>query len=432
MVDHFIQNQKKKANGFNITQCLRMFGVSASGYYSWKGRQDDLNGKQSEKIIYRNDLKQKMQSIIVARNGVIPGKRTFRIELFRRYGLTINTKTIAVLMKEMNIKAFRPHRDAYKHQASHNHICAAPENKVNQEFFIGPRKVILTDITYLYYGSARKTFYLCIFRDAYTRQNLGWSIDTRMNVALVTDAYNDMLNKHGSEFSRSSVFVHSDQGSQYLSTSFKQLLADDEFIQSVSARGNSQDNAPMESFFSRLKTDILDLVARCLNFKAAKTLVSGYLEAYNDTHYQYELAGLTPNEFFSYATTGIYPLDNYFGVPAKDMMSLEHLKYLRGNYADDEARKRREAVRKLKRKIDPKHIVLQDQALLRKRIHKWEKNKSCAEIQIEHLKSILQKTETALAFISSTSADIYEHLHEPLMWRNYSQLSYVFEMNELF
>lgn len=45
------------------------------------------------------------------------------------------------------------------------------------------------------------------------------------------------------------VYIHSDQGSQYLSTSFQELLNDDDFIQSMSARGNSYDNAPIESFF---------------------------------------------------------------------------------------------------------------------------------------------------------------------------------------
>ena len=239
MVDAFISRQKQKENGYNICQCLRMFGVSKSGYYAFTGRKEDRSGKQAQKKAERDAIKEKIRQIILLRNGVIPGKRTFRTELFRRYNLTVNTKRIAALMKEMNVVAQRPHKDAYKHQASHNHVCAAPQNIVNQNFFIGPRKVILTDITYLYYGSTRAVFYLCVFRDAFTRENLGWDIRRDMKVKLIRNAYDQMINKHGNEFKESGVYIHSDQGSQYLSTTFTQLLEEDGFVQSVSARGNS-------------------------------------------------------------------------------------------------------------------------------------------------------------------------------------------------
>lgn len=60
-----------------------------------------------------------------------------------------------------------------------------------------------------------------------------------------------------------------------------------------------------------MKTAIMDMVALCRNYDSAYQLVDGYLKAYNSEHYQYDLAGPTPNEFYQYATTGIYPLDNY-------------------------------------------------------------------------------------------------------------------------
>jgi len=436
MVDSFLEKQKRKENGYTATQCFKMFGVSDSGYYAWKARQLDKDGKQAAKRRERNDIKEKMRQVVIARNGVIPGKRTFRAELFRRYGLTVNVKRIASLMKEMHLVAQRPHKDAYKHQASHNHVCAAPANEVDQDFFIGPRRVILTDITYLYYGPYRDTFYLCVFRDAYTRENLGWDIGLHMTVDLVKNAYERMLEEHGDELNRNaSVYIHSDQGSQYLSTTFKELLADDGFIQSVSARGNSQDNAPMESFFGRLKAAILDMVARCRTFEDAKTLVSAYIKAYNTEHYQYDLAALTPAEFYQYATSGVYPLESYFGVPASAMMTGGDLEKVRRRYADDEAKKRRESAarkREGRRLIDPLRIIRRDQNLLDKLIRKWEESKETAIIQIEHLKEIMSKVRNALGFIVGLPAEKYEELKDPLVWRNYEQLGYVFEMNELF
>ncbi|MBP3278026.1 MAG: IS3 family transposase [Butyrivibrio sp.] len=439
MVDSFINKQKASNGGYNTSQCLRMFGVSDSGYYAWKGRKEDILGKQAEKKAERDAIKELMRRIIIARNGVVPGKRTFRVELFRRFGKTVNTKKIAALMAEMNIQAQMPHKDAYKHQASHNHVCAAPANTVNQNFFIGPRRVILSDITYLYYGEYRTPFYLCVFRDAYTRENLGWSIRKYMSLRLVEEAYREMMQSHGDELEdvmkADEVYVHHDQGSQYLATSFTEMLHDDGFIQSVSARGNSQDNAPMESFFGRLKTAILDMVAMCRDYSSARQLVDGYLKAYNSEHYQYDLAGLTPEEFYHYATTGVYPLDNYFGVPASVMMTGGDLKKVRRRYADEEAAARRETSRKKreeKRLVDPEKVIIRDQRILKAVIDKWKDKETTASNQIAKMQSVLEKAKSALEFIRTLTEEKLVELREPLAWRRYTELSYVFLMNELF
>jgi transposase InsO family protein len=381
------------------------------------------------------EVMEKMRQIVIARSGVVPGKRTFRTELFRRYNLVVNVKRIARLMKRMKLVAKKPQKDAYKHQATHDHVCASPANEVAREFFIGPRKVILTDITYLYYGRDRSLFYLCVFRDAYTRENLGWHAGNRMDVGLVRAAYDKMMVNHGKELKKSHVFVHHDQGSQYLSTDFRQLLSDDGFIQSVSARGNSQDNAPMESFFGRMKTDMMDLIARCNSQETAIRLVYGYLEAYNGQFFQYELSGLTPTEFYDYATTGVYPLDNYFGVPAELMMAVDDLKNVRRTYADEEARKRREASdseRTLKRMIDPKDIISRDKLLLNRLIGKCERTKNKAVQQQEHLKTVLEQAKAAMEYVSGLAQEKLDELRDPLVWKNYEQLNYVFAMTDLF
>lgn len=234
--------------------------------------------------------------LIIHKFGFVPGKRTFHTALWREYSLNVSVKHCQKLMKKMNLVAARPLKDAYKHQATHNHECAAPANLVQQNFYIGPRKVILTDITYLYYGPNRTTAYLCVFKDAYTREILGHAFHTKMDTDLVKAAYDDMMEHHKDELKKSQVYIHSDQGSQYTSTTFAQILKDDGFLQSVSGRGNSQDNAPMESFFARMKTHILNLAALCPDFKTSEKLVNGYISSYNSEQYQYQLAGLTPKE----------------------------------------------------------------------------------------------------------------------------------------
>lgn len=106
----FILRQKARPDGYTTSSCLRMFGVSKSGYYAWVGRQEDRNGSRAQKEHYERDIMGKMRQIVVARNGIIPGKRTFRVELFRRFGITVNVKRIARLMKRMNLVAQVPHK----------------------------------------------------------------------------------------------------------------------------------------------------------------------------------------------------------------------------------------------------------------------------------------------------------------------------------
>ena len=97
---------------------------------------------------------------------------------------------------------------------------------VNQNFGERPRQVILSDITYLYHGRNRNLFYLCTFIDAYTREVLGWAMSKKMDVELVRSAYAKMKEAHGSELDKAGVLIHSDQGSQYTSTTFQQILRD--------------------------------------------------------------------------------------------------------------------------------------------------------------------------------------------------------------
>lgn len=47
----------------------------------------------------------------------------------------------------------------------------------------------------------------------------------------------------------------------------------------------------------------------CKEFAEIKEIVDNYMGYYNNSRYQWELAKLSPNEFYQFYTTGIYPLD---------------------------------------------------------------------------------------------------------------------------
>lgn len=405
-------------------------GVSRSGYYNWLKRYEDRDGSRKEKEIAENQLKDKMRAII-KKLGFIPGKRTFRTHLWRDYNLVVNLKKVRRLMISMNLVANRPKKDAYKGQATHYHECASKQNYVNQNFKQAPRQVILTDITYLYYDINRTCLYLCAFKDAYTNEILGYHVDKRMTVELVKRAYQMMMDNHEKELKKQvKVYIHSDQGSQYLSTDFQEMLTNDGFIQSMSDRGNSQDNAPMESFFGRMKCEILDIIARCTNAEDVDKLIDGYMNTYNNQRYQYVLAGLTPSEYYQYCVTGIYPLDNYYGLKAEELMTIEKLVEAKLERLEEKKKQKRKIKEEIS--LEPSKIIARDQRKVRSELKKWENQKTLVDKQIDKLKEILEKTKKAVRFYTNASNEIREEFKNPQNWKKYTELNYVNDLAALY
>lgn len=453
MLDTFITHQGERGLSWSKEKCCHMFGVSRSGYNGWKKRRESRAKKREEKESEDERLKGMFREI-VKKLCHVPGKRTFRTFLWRDYGICISVKKCRRIMNEMKLVANCPKKDAYKNRATHDHETKAPKNVVGQDFKVGPRQVILTDITYLYYGRDRSLFYLCAFKDAYTTEVLGGAVGRTMDVSLIKEAYDRMMHDHGSELHEPGVVIHSDQGSQYLSTTFKQLLSDDGFIQSVSRRGNSQDNAPMESFFGRMKCAILDLVALCRTYESAKTLVENYLHSYNNEIYQYDLAGLTPAEYYIYVTTGIYPCEDYYGVKPSAMMTIgEYVKKRMEMAALKEKKRRRQARSKKERKEDdgrmscpPDIRVEKDLQVLRRLIRQhegiideasaWiEKNQQDikrSEEAVLRLRETVRKAEKASLFLKGLAKEALLPLWYPENWEAYEQLDYRDEMDDLY
>lgn len=424
----------------NLTAVLSIFKVYRTTYYNSKNSTEKENGQKY--MLAQEDLKVKEMLLeIIECIGYVPGSRTFHTYLIRDYEMRVSILRCRRLMDEMNLEPINgrpPSHKAAKEKGTHCHPCAAVENLVFQDFYRGPRKIILTDITYLYINEFHTVIYLCVFYDCFTKEALGWSVRRDMTTELVKEAYRMMMADHGHELRGTKVVIHSDQGSQYTSTTFQQLLEDDRFVQSMSERGNSQDNAPMESFFGRMKERILNLIALCLDFGTAVHLIYGYLNDYNNKHYQYYLAGLTPVEFYEYTQTGIYPLENYFGVKASELGEQKRLIDARiaaarkRNEAEREAYRKRREQEQHNLKLSPEMQVVKDQSVLKRRLSLQERAKDRVEAKIIELKKVLEKTKIALAFIESAGAEILRDLKDPYRWRCYPELAYVYDMNGMY
>lgn len=439
-MDGFISTPTAGLMELNISECLRIFKVYRTTYYNWKNSTQKEGGRKYE--LEKEDLEIKVRFVeIIEKICYVPGSRTFHTFMIRDYGMHVSIDRCRRIMKEMNLVPVNgrpPARKAKKRAGTHCHPCAALPNLVCQDFYQGARKVILTDITYLYIREFHKVIYLCVFYDCFTKEGLGWCVRTDMKLDLVQGAYDMMMEKHGNELRGAKALIHSDQGSQYTSTTFKQLLSDEDFVQSMSERGNSQDNAPMESFFGRMKERVLNLIALCPDFQTARRLINGYMEQYNSKDYQYSLAGLTPNEFYLYTQTGIYPLDEYYGIKSSELD--EQKKLIDARIAS--ARKRNEEERaayREKREREqrilshtPEDVVKQDRRLLERKLAAQEHIKERAEERIAAIKKIKEKTDIALEFIKKASANVLVELRNPMKWRDYPELDYVFDMNGMY
>ena len=128
-----------------------------------------------------------------------------------------------------------------------------------------------------------------------------------LKVDFVLDTVDRLVAEHGCTLDNETI-VHSDQGCRYTSNAFIQKLRDASFVQSISRKGNCWDNAPQESFFGHMKDHISEDLKSFTEFDQVKAKIDDYIDYYNNDRYQWDLAKLSPNEFYQFYTTGVYPI----------------------------------------------------------------------------------------------------------------------------
>lgn len=220
----------------------------------------------------------------------------------------MNVKKIRRLMKKYHLLCPVRKANPYRQLAKALKTNTIASNLLQRQFEeYGPRMVLLTDISYLPYNNG--TFaYLSTILDAYTKQILSYVVSDSLEVDFVLETVNNLIRDHGISLHAETI-IHSDQGCHYTSHSFIKILNDKKLRQSMSRRGNCWDNAPQESFFGHMKDYIKGDIKAAKAFEEVKAIVDDYIDYYNNERYQWHLAKLSPNEYYKFVTTGVYPLD---------------------------------------------------------------------------------------------------------------------------
>lgn len=287
----------------SIKELCELSGVSRSGYYRWI--------QASYKRIQREQQDQKDFDLILAAyqfRGYDKGVRGIYMRLLHM-GICMNIKKIRRLMRKYGlncpIRGANPYRRMMKAMRSNVIV----HNYVNREFKIhGPRKILLTDITYI--PIENMFCYLSVIIDAYTMQVLSYVLSESLEVSFVLQTVQTLIKQHGLTLD-TNTFIHSDQGSHYTSISFRELISNVGLQQSMSRRGNCWDNAPQESFFGHMKDELKNSSKAWTCYNDVKTSIDDWIDYYNNDRYQMNLKYLSPNEFYNYITTGEYPLSTF-------------------------------------------------------------------------------------------------------------------------
>ena len=139
----------------------------------------------------------------------------------------------------------------YKATTDSNHNLPVAENILNRDFKAYERnRKWLSDITYLWTDEG--WLYLAGILDLYDGAIVGWSMNKRMTKELVINTLEEACIRRRPQ---AGLLLHSDRGSQYCSKEYQEKITEREFICSMSRKGNCWDNAPMESFWGKLKTE---------------------------------------------------------------------------------------------------------------------------------------------------------------------------------
>lgn len=324
------QTVQDSNNELNIDILCDIAGVSRSGYYAWVKAIPDREKREEED---RADFK--LILIAYHKRGYTKGARgIYMCLLHMDPPIVMNLKKIRRLMKKYHLKCpvrkANPYRQMQKAIKTSNYA----DNLLQREFeCYGPRMVLLTDITYIPYNG--RFAYLSVILDAFTKQILSYVLSESLEVDFVKETVEILIRDHGISLHKETI-IHSDQGSHYTSIAFIEILKDNEIRQSMSRRGNCWDNAPQESFFGHMKDHLIERVSGATEFRQIQAAVDDYMDYYNNERYVWELAYLSPNEYYKFFTTGRYPLD--IPHPPKSPI-IEKLPEELGNKKDAEAEK---------------------------------------------------------------------------------------------
>ena len=195
-------------------------------------------------------------------------------------------KRVRRLMKELGLKALSPKKLTSIPKKDHPVYPYLLKGKRIRY----PNQVWATDITYLKLETGY--VYLVAIMDLYSRKVLSWRISLSMDADFCVEALKDALRKYGTP-----AIFNTDQGSQFTSYGFIQVLKDNGIEISMDGQGRWRDNIYVERFWRTLKYEDIYLKS----YDSVRELKAGltrYFQFYNSRRFHQSLDYRTPEEMY--------------------------------------------------------------------------------------------------------------------------------------
>ena len=242
MIHEMYAEIQKQTDKHSVSELCDVYGVSRSGYYKWLKRADQLNRyEKTHKILdsYVQDIHS---------HHPMMGYRQIRDKLCLEFGWLVSDPTVWKAMKRLGIHGYTRRRKSPVAMSGMEHVRYG--NILNRNFRAErPLEKIVTDVTYIKHKG--KWYYLAGYLDLFNNDIVAWELsDTFDNLLVMNPAERLLKQKKSTEHP---ILFHSDQGVQYSSAGYCNLLKEYNVIQSMSRAGMPRDNAVMESFWGRFK-----------------------------------------------------------------------------------------------------------------------------------------------------------------------------------
>lgn len=234
----FIREQQSQHAVRRLCQMMR---VHPSGYYAWLACPQSRRRRDDEVLL--GHIKHAWLE-----SGGVYGYRKVHTDL-QELGIDCGKHRVHRLMRAEGLRSQSGYRRRPSPRGGRPSVVAP--NRLQQQFHVAePNQVWVTDITYI--RTYEGWLYLAVVLDLFSRQVIGWSMQSRIDRELVLAA---LLMAVWRRQPKQEVIVHSDQGSQYGSDDWQAFLKVHGLVASMSRRGNCHDNAVAESFFQLLKRE---------------------------------------------------------------------------------------------------------------------------------------------------------------------------------
>ena len=277
---------RKHRDEYAIARMAKVLGVSESGYYRWLSRKPSKRAEEDLVLI------EEIAEIFYASRRVFGSRKITSI--MRSRGRLINHKRVVRLMSEYCLYSrVCKEYNSFTEPGDGNNI---KENLLKRDFSVtGPDQKMVSDTTGI--RTKEGWLYVAGILDLCGRIPVGMATGPRNDTKLVSTAFRDMRRRgHGGN----GCILHSDRGSTYSSSEYQELISSSDMLSSMSRKGDCWDNAPMESFWGKMKLEFVDRTYDTLD--EARSAVYEYVWSFYTNLRPHAANGyLTPAEYYKQA-----------------------------------------------------------------------------------------------------------------------------------